>query len=87
MKKLLIIIVIVSALSACTENIRTRNFGGTSKIYLPKGEKLINVTWKDADLWYITEKMPDNYIPKFYTFQEKSSFGVWEGTYILIEVK
>lgn len=69
----------------CTENSRAKNFGGTSKIALPLGQKLINATWKDAQLWYLTRQMRSDEKPEMYTFQEKSNFGMMEGTVIFTE--
>jgi hypothetical protein len=49
-------------------------------IDLPKGEKLIEATWKGEDLWYLTRPMRSNESPEIYIFREDSSFGVMEGT-------
>ncbi len=88
MKKLLALFVMLILLStSCTENQRTRNFGGTEKIDLPKGERLITATWKENNLWYLTEPMPEGYAPQTRTFKEKSSFGALEGSIIFIETK
>lgn len=74
-------------LSSCTANQRARNFGGTMTHELPKGQELVTVTWKDEQLWILTKPMPTDYQPTSYTFQEKSSFGVMEGTVVLKEIK
>lgn len=71
----------------CTENIRTRNFGGKAEIALPPNRKLVNVTWKDNDLWYLTRPMQDADKVETYLFVEESSWGVWEGSYTIIETK
>lgn len=72
---------------SCTDNKRARSFGGTQTIELPKGEKLISATWKETDLWYLTEPMDSAYIPQTKKFQESSSMGVWEGTVVFVESK
>lgn len=68
-----IIIVIISA--SCTQNSRARNFGGKEEMKLKDNERLINITWKDTDMWLLTEDT----ITKVKYFRESSSFGVWEG--------
>lgn len=80
-----IIIAIAILLTSCTDNQRARQFGGTETIELPKGQRLVNATWKEVDLWILTEPMPDGYVPQTKTFQEKSSMGLVEGTVIFKE--
>lgn len=70
---------------SCTENQRARKFGGTEKIELPKGQRLVMVTWKEQSLWYLLEPMPDGYVPQVKEFAEKSSFGSLEGKVIFYE--
>lgn len=73
--------------SGCTENTIVRRWGGTMKVELKEGERLVNVTWKgnaDSSLWVLTKEDP-NTPPTTYKFEEKSSFGVIEGTVFIIE--
>lgn len=84
MKKLLPILLLFAA---CTESQKAKTYGGTAEITLPAGEKLITATWKEDDLWYLTRPMLMGDSAVSYTFKEKSSFGVMEGTYIIHEVK
>jgi hypothetical protein len=86
MKKLLPIL-LIALFASCTENEKAKSYGGTAEITLPAGEKLINATWKDNDLWYLTRPMLPADSAVSYTFKEKSSFGYMEGTYIIHEVK
>jgi len=76
-------------LQGCTDNQRARSFGGTETIDLPKGQRLVNATWKGekggADLWYLTEPMPVGYVPQNKTFQEYSNLGIMNGTVIFVE--
>ena len=74
-------------LFSCTENERTKVYGGSMTVHLPKGEKLLMATWKEADLFYLTEPMDSNYVPKTKTFREKSSYGMLEATITFIESK
>ena len=89
-KKLLsiaLVAVLLSTLFSCTENSRARQFGGTMTIDLPRGEKLLMVTWKEDNLFYLTEPMDSVYTPKTKTFKEKSSFSIMEATIIFRESK
>ena len=49
--------ILVIGLSSCTENSRVKSWGGEGTINLPKGRKLINVTWKETQVWYLTRTM------------------------------
>ena len=44
-------------------------------------------TWKEVDLFYLTEPMDSDYVPKTKTFREDSSWGVMESTVIFKERK
>ena len=83
----LLALLYVFVLTGCTENSRAKNFGGTAELELPANKKLILVTWKEDALWYLTRDMRPNETPEVYYFNEKSSWGVWEGTYIIKETK
>lgn len=88
MKKIKIIFIILLVLftfSGCTDKTMAYGLGGSITLELPKGEKLIEITWKDANLWYLTRPMRDDEFPEIYTFQEDSEFGVFEGTVTVIE--
>lgn len=88
MKKLFILAIIASlGLASCTENERAKSFGGTATINLPTGQKLVNVTWKDTQLWYLTRQMKPNDSAETYEFKEESNFGIIEGTVKLVETK
>jgi len=85
MKKLILIIVALICMCSCTEQIRTRQFGGKMEIRLPAGQELMEATWKDDDLFYLTRPMAPDYVPVTKTFQESSSWGVMESTVYFIE--
>lgn len=85
MKKLIALTLVVTTLFSCTSNERARNFGGTEHIKLEPGERLVNVTWKQDDLWVLTKQDTSNYTPTTYTFKEKSSYGVMEGQIVITE--
>jgi hypothetical protein len=87
MKKLLFAIGVIAMFGSCTENSRVRNFGGDGIIKLPKGQKLVNMTWKNDDIWYLTRPMNSTDVAETYKFHEESSWGMVEGTYKIIETK
>lgn len=78
---------LAAAILGCTENERVRSFGGTQTIQLAPGVRLVNVTWKASELWILTRPVnpQGDSKPTTYTFQEKSSFGLMEGTLVLVE--
>ena len=87
MKTLIVLLGTIFVLGSCTENARVKNFGGEGTVNLPQGRKLVNVIWKDYQLWYITRQMKPDDVAETYTFQEESSWGVIEGSYNIVESK
>jgi len=70
---------------ACTENYRAKNMGGTMTVKLPAGQRLVTVTWKEHEFWYLTRPRTNQEQPITWTFKEKSTMGFQEGTVILEE--
>jgi hypothetical protein len=87
MKKLFLAIGVIVMLGSCTENSRVKSFGGEGTINLPKGRKLVNVTWKETQVWYLTRPMKSTDVAETYQFHEESSWGMVEGTYNIVETK
>jgi len=86
MKQLGLLFCAALALSSCTENEKVKSFGGTSTIEIPADQKFVLATWKDENLWITTKtRQAADSVKSEYRFAEKSSFGVMEGTYIIIE--
>jgi len=88
MKKVLTLFVFALSIAVLTiscDNVMSRKFGGSTTINLEKGQKLVEATWKENSLWYLTEPMDSNYVPKTKTFKEDSNFGVLEGTVTFVE--
>ena len=85
MKKYIFLLFALVAMCSCTQNQMARTYGGKMTIELPKGEKLINATWKEANLFYLTEPMEEGYVPKSKKFRESSNFGVWESEITFVE--
>jgi len=73
------------ALTGCTQQQRASSLGGTAVVNIPPGEKLINVTWEDNHLWYLTRPMKVGDIAETYTLSESSSFGILQGKVTLHE--
>lgn len=87
MKKLILLIGIFICLCACTEQTITRMYGGKMTINLPAGQELMEATWKDDCLFYLTRPMSEDYVPVTKTFQESSAWGVMESTVIFVETR
>ena len=87
MKNFLFILLICICFVSCTEQERARAYGGTTKIELEAGEKLVECTWKDSHIWYLVEPMDSDYVPKTKIFKESDPWGLPEGKVIFIEKK
>lgn len=85
MNKLLIILSLLF-ISSCTENQMTRRYGGTEHITL-ENKELVNLSWKQDQLWILTKPMSEDHKPITYSLKEKSSFGFVEGEVIIKETK
>ncbi|MEM9824779.1 MAG: hypothetical protein AAF985_27080 [Bacteroidota bacterium] len=86
----IVLVLLIAFTPSCTKNESARNFGGKTTINLPCNTMLFDITWKGNDLWYDYVPMPETvcgqvYEPKNHTFQEKSSYGILDGTVIIIE--
>lgn len=90
-KRILFVGLFISVLmcinTSCTKQSLTREFGGTMTIELPKGQELMEATWKEDNLFYLTRPMSEDYVPVTKTFQESSSWGVMESTVLFVESK
>jgi hypothetical protein len=80
MKKIYLFLSLLAILSfsSCTEQIRTRTFGGKMEIEVPAGYKVTSATWKETALFYFMEPMEEGYVPKEKKFVESSSYGIME---------
>jgi hypothetical protein len=72
-------------LLACTDNQRTKAFGGTMRVTVPCDQVVFDVTWKGEDLWYATQPAGQGWRPETKRFAEYSSYGVIQGEVILTE--
>lgn len=88
MKKLniaLIAAVVLLLVSSCTDNVRARQFGGTSYIDVTRGQKVIGVTFKENNIWILTRPAKAGEVAEVIEFIEHSNFGVLNGKVILKE--
>lgn len=86
--KAILAIATLISFSSCNESYQSRIAGGTMKVNIPKGYRLIEATWKDgANLWYLVEPMDSDYTPKEKMLIEKSAIGIVQGQVIFVESK
>jgi hypothetical protein len=85
MKKLIVVCLLLCC--GCTAQSRAKNFGGTDTKDLPKNQKLVNVTWKENDMWILTRPMHKDDVAETYSFKCNSSFGILEGEIVIKESK
>lgn len=80
-KLFLMVVTVITILTflSCTDNQSARNFGGKEEIQLKPNEVLINITWKESNMWVLTKDTTTNI--KY--FRENSNWGVWEGEIII----
>jgi hypothetical protein len=79
------LVLILMVASGCTANQMARNYGGTVNVDLPAGQKLINATWKEGNLWYLTRARREGEKPEVMYFKEDSNFGIMQGTVVFKE--
>ena len=75
-----IFLALVVMLSMGCEQAMTRTFGGEMVQEIPCNTRLIEATWKDADLWFLVRGMEEGETPRKYVFKESSTYGAFEGT-------
>ena len=87
MRKIIILCIMLFCFFAisCTEQQRAKQYGGSTKITIPPGKKLIIATWKGDNLWFLYRDRKDNEQPEIYEFRESSSWGVFQGVIKVIE--
>jgi len=75
----------MAGVSSCSRQTWNRNFGGKMRIDLPAGQELMEATWKEDSLFYLTRPMASNYVPVTKTFAEHSPYGLLESTVEFVE--
>lgn len=72
------------SLSNC--NAVAKQIGGTVTVKLPPNTKMVNVTWKEDNLWVVQRpKNKDESCNTTYTFQEYSNYGIFQGRALIVE--
>ena len=77
----------ILALSLTGCQTATKSLGGNTTLELEPNEKLEEITWKDASLWYLTRPMTEDDIAETHVFKQSSNWGVLEGTVTIVESK
>lgn len=81
------IVLIFALMRGCSEQGMTKSYGGEMEVTLEPNRKLVEITWKDSSLWYLTKPMTDEDVAEDYKFQEKDAIGMFEGTVTIHELK
>lgn len=86
-----LIIIVIGVMWSCSrtfsEQGMTRAYGGEMEVNLEPNRKLVEITWKDSSLWYLTKDMTEDDVAEDYIFQEKDVTGWLEGSVIIHEQK
>lgn len=82
--KAIAIFIFAMSLTGC--NVVVKKLGGSMTVELEKDQKLVNCSWKANDsLWVLTRQRREGEPLETYKYQEKSTFGVLEGTVTIVE--
>lgn len=75
----------IALMLAGCDQMTTRHFGGTTTVQLPCGEKFINASWKENNIWYATR--PATVSDNFHTivYRESSIAGILQGKVMFYE--
>ena len=71
----------------CSQQGMARYWGGETDMYIEPNRKLIEMTWKDDNVWLLTRPMTDEDIADVYEFSESDAIGILEGTLHIYETK
>lgn len=82
-----IVVMLISLIRACSPQGIARNWGGEMDMHLEPNRKLVEVTWKDDNIWYLTKPMNNEDIAETYEFAESDAIGIFEGTLHIYEIK
>lgn len=85
MNKLIYVLFTLVLFAGCTPNTMSKDYGGKIEVKLPKNKKLMNVTWKESNLWMLCREMKENEKAENYNFIEKSDLGLLNGEVIIKE--
>jgi len=77
---LILLVCSVLVFNACTQQERVKRFGGSMDVELEQGKKLVNVTWKETEMWILVRDRKPDEQPESYKFYEQSAWGILQGT-------
>ena len=72
-------------LGVASKQAGVRGMSGKMVVELPPDHKLVHVTWKEQQLWYLVRPMRPGEYPETNQFKEKSASGVMKGEVIFKE--
>jgi len=75
-----VFLALVVMLGVGCEQAVTRQFGGEMTQEIPCNTRLVEATWKDADLWFLVRTLEEGETPRKFIFKESSTYGAFEGT-------
>jgi hypothetical protein len=81
----LVVLLFTLFFNSCTKQDRIKNFGEEGVLDLPAGKKLVNLTWKESDMWILVRDMKEGETPEVYIFYDESSYGLMSGKYTVKE--
>lgn len=87
MCRLIALVILLAFAPGCDQACAFSCGGNMDLKDFPCGHKLVNVTWKSSNLWYLTRPLREDDILETYTFTESSSIGVMEGTVTIKECR
>lgn len=70
---------------SCAKQQMAKNWGGEYEVHLPPCKKLLNLTWKESNLWVLTRPMVWGEVADKYELIEDSAFGIAEGKILIQE--
>jgi competence protein ComGC len=76
-------ILVILIWTICGSNWTAKRFGGT--INEKVSAKVINITWKDNNLWVLHREPREGEKPEVLTFQEYSNLGILQGKVMITE--
>lgn len=80
-----LILLIAVGYFVITSQYGAKKLGGTHTIKLADNTKLVNVTWKEDELWLLTKKSSSSDVSETYEFKEDAKFNVIEGKVVIKE--
>ena len=80
-------IIAVCFYRGCSKQAMTRSWGDSMNVPLEPNQKLIEVTWKGDNLWFLTKEMTDDDVAESYQFYERDTTRWFEGCVYIDEIK